>query len=609
MAKKIDYNARNFAAVRQQLIEFIQKYYPETFSDFNDASVGMMLLELNAAVGDMLSFHTDRMFNETQINYAQERSSVLELARTFGLNIPGKRPSITIVDWTVTNIPVKGDTFDESYAPKILKGSQASGAGKVFELLEDCDFASPFTTGGIPNRLIIPNIDGTGTIQNYSLTKREIMLNGISKTFKKVLNRNDYKPFLEVVLPEQNVLSIENIITKEGTNFINQPTEEEFNDFDLSWYEVPALAQAQVYVEDENTISDREGVVVGKWKNAPQRFIKEYTDNGFCKIIFGAGQADTSELNEFIGCRGQVDRIGNIINNSSLGEIPQTDNTLFIRYRIGGGEDTNIGPNTITSLGTIIPIINGDDSQINRVIRESISVNNPIPALGGKEEPSVDEIRNLVRYNFSAQDRCVTIKDYQSRIPLMPGQFGVPFRTGVWEERNKINVSILALDENGKLTTQSTSALKQNIAEYLADFRMINDYVTIKNGRVYNLSFEIDVFAEKAIPKGQVISGVINQVKDYFDINKWDMGDNIYISQLVENINNVGGVLNVTDLRVFNKVNENGKYSLNEVAQPYIDEETRQIDLLGRYTLFGEPNGMFEIKYPNKDIKVTISTS
>lgn len=609
MIKKIDYNARNFADVRQQLIEFIQKYYPETFSDFNDASVGMMLLELNAAVGDMLSFHTDRMFNETQINYAQERSSVLELARTFGLNIPGKRPSITIVDWTVTNIPVKGDTFDESYAPKILKGSQASGAGKVFELLEDCDFASPFTTGGIPNRLIIPNIDGTGTIQNYSLTKREIMVNGITKTFKKVLTRSDYVPFLEVVLPEDNVLSVENIITKEGTNFVNQPTEEEYADFDLNWYEVPALAQSQVYVVDENTVSDREGVVVGKWKNSPQRFIKEYTDNGFCKIIFGAGDQDTSELNEFVGCKGQIDRIGKTVNNLSLGEIPQTDNTLYVRYRVGGGEDTNIGPNTITTLGTVTPIINGDDSNINRIIGESISVNNPIPALGGKEQPSVDEIRNLVRYNFSSQNRCVTIKDYQSRIPLMPGQFGVPFRTGVWEERNKVNVSILALDSSGKLTTQSTSALKQNIAEYLADYRMLNDYVTIKNGRVLNLGFEIDVFAEKSVPKGQVISGVVNQVKDYMDINKWDMGDNIYISQLVENINNVGGVLNVTDLRVFNKVNENGVYSLNEVAQPYIDDETRQIDLLGRYTLFGEPNAMFEIKFPNKDIKVTISTS
>ncbi len=609
MIKKIDYNARNFADVRQQLIEFIQKYYPETFSDFNDASVGMMLLELNAAVGDMLSFHTDRTFNETQINYAQERSSVLELARTFGLNIPGKRPSITIVDWTVTNIPVKGQGFDISYAPKILKGSQASGAGKVFELLEDCDFSSPFTTGGIPNRLIIPNIDARGRIQNYSLTKREIMVNGITKTFKKVLSRTDYKPFLEIVLPEDNVLSIENIITKEGTNFINQPTEEEYNTFDLNWYEVPALAQSQVYIVDDNGVSDREGVVVGKWKNSPQRFISEYTDNGFCKIIFGAGDQDTSELNEFIGCKGQIDRIGKTVNNLSLGEIPQTDNTLYVRYRVGGGEDTNIGPNTITTLGTVTPIINGDDSNINRIIGESISVNNPIPALGGKEQPSVDEIRNLVRYNFSAQNRCVTIKDYQSRVPLMPGQFGVPFRTGVWEERNKVNVSILALDENSKLTTQATSALKQNIAEYLADYRMLNDYVTIKNGRVLNLGFEIDVFIEKSVPKGQVISGVISQVTEYLDINKWDMGDNIYISQLVENINNVGGVLNVTDLRVFNKVNENGKYSLNEVAQPYIDDETRQIDLLGRYTLFGEPNAMFEIKYPNKDIKVTISTS
>jgi len=569
----------------------------------------MMLLELNAAVGDMLSFHTDRMFNETQISYAQERSSILELARTFGLNIPGKRPSITIVDWTVTNIPVNGDTFDISYAPKILKGSQATGAGKVFELIEDCDFSSPFTTGGIPNRLVIPNIDGNGIIQNYSLTKREIMLNGFTKIYKKTLGRGDYRPFLEIILPEDNVLSIENIIIKEGTNFVNNPTEDEFSNFDLSWYEVPALAQAEIYIEDENAVSDREGVVVGKWKNAPKRFIKEFTDNGFCKITFGAGDADISELNDFVGCRGQIDRIGRVVNNLSLGEIPQTNNTLYVRYRIGGGQDSNIGPNTITTLGTVSTIINGDDSNINRIISNSISVNNPIPALGGKEEPSVEEIRNLVKYNFSAQNRCVTIKDYQSRIPLMPGKFGVPFRTGVWEERNKINVYILALDASSKLTTEATSALKQNIAEYLADFRMINDYVTVKNGRVINLGFEVDIFADKAVPKGEVISGVISSITQYFDINKWEMGDNIYLSQLVENINNVAGVLNVTDLRVYNKVNENGKYSLNEIAQPYIDDVTRQIDLLGRYTLFGAPNAMFEIKYPNKDIKVTISTS
>ena len=609
MAKKIDYNARNFSDVRQQLITFIQQYYPEVFSDFNDASVGMMLLELNAAVGDMLSFHTDRLFNETQINYAQERSSLLEMARTFGLNVPGKRPSITIVDWTVTNIPVNGDTFDISYAPKILKGSQATGAGKVFELMEDCDFSSPFTTGGIPNRLVFPNIDGSGIIQNYTLVKREIMLNGFTKIYKKTLNREDYRPFLEIILPEDNVLSIENIITKEGTNLNSTPTEAEFAEFNLNWYEVDALAQSEIYVVDNNSLSDRQGVSVGKWKNSPQRFIKEYTDNGFCKIIFGAGDSDITDLNDFIGCRGQIDRIGKTVNNLSLGAIPQTSRTMYVRYRVGGGEDSNLGPNSVNQLGTVNVIVNGSDSDTNLKIRNSISVNNPIPALGGKEEPSVDEIRNLVRYNFSSQNRCVTIKDYQSRVSLMPGKFGIPFRNGVFEEKNKINVSILALDSNGKLTTDSTSALKQNIAEYLSDYRMINDYVTVKNGRVINLGFEVDIFAEKSVPKGEVIAGVVNTITQYLDINKWDMGDNIYLSQLVENINNVGGVLNVTDLRVFNKVNENGKYSLNEIAQPYIDTTTRQIDLLGKYTLFGSPNSMFEVKYPNNDIKITISTS
>ena len=212
--KKIDYNARNFADLRQQLISFIKQYYPETYSDFNDASVGMMLLELNAAVGDMLSFHTDRMFNETQINYAQEKSSLLELARTFGLSVPGKRPSITIVEWEANNIPVNGDTFDIQYAPKLTKGTQATGAGKIFELLEDCDFSSPFTTGGVPNRKIFPRIDDSGVIQSYTLVKSEIVLNGFTKIFKRTISQEDFKPFLEVILPDDNVISIENIINR-----------------------------------------------------------------------------------------------------------------------------------------------------------------------------------------------------------------------------------------------------------------------------------------------------------------------------------------------------------------------------------------------------------
>ena len=118
----------------------------------------------------------------------------------------------------------------------------------------------------------------------------------------------------------------------------------------------------------------------------------------------------------------------------------------------------------------------------------------------------------------------------------------------------------------------------------------------------------MDLFVEKGASKSEVVGGVSNVIREYMDINKWDMGDNIYLSQLIEDINNVGQVLNVIDLRVYNKVGGE-KYSVNEIAQPYLDEDTKQIDLLGLYTLFGEPNGMFEIKFPNQDIKVRIKTT
>lgn len=604
MAKKINYFNRNFADVRSELISFVRQYYPNILSDFNDASVGMMLIELNAAVSDMLSFQTDRTFQETQLDYAQQRSSILSMARTFGLKIPGKRPSICIVDFSVT-VPVLGDTFDVSYCPLIRIGAQVSGAGKVFETIDDIDFTSPFATGGIPNRLVIPNFDSNNNIINYTITKREIVLNGTTKTFSRVITSGDIVPFFELVLPDSDVLSINSVITLEGTSFTSTPNIDDFYDFDNRWFEVDALAEDKVFIEDNGVISDNPSVRPGKWERVNRRFIKEYTDNGFTKLIFGGGNQDISSLNDFDVNPSLINKIGDFINNISLGTTLSPNQTLFIQYRVGGGSNTNLGSNTITEVGSVNMYVNGSDSKLNTAVRASLKVNNPVPAMGGKDEPSIEEIRNLIRYNFSAQNRAVTIKDYQSRIALMDGRFGVPFRCGVHEEQNKIVVSIIGLDENGKATSNTTSTLKDNISNYLADYRMLNDYVEINNGKVFNLGFEIDLYIDKRLPKSQVIAETINRVSEYLDINKQEMGSNIYFSNLLEIINNVTGVINVIDLRVFNKLG-NGLYSLNEVSQPYIDESTKQIDLLGEFTLFGEPNAIFEVRYPETDIRVRV---
>jgi len=603
MAQLVKYTSRSFADIRTDLVNMVRQYYPDIFNDFNDASVGMMLLELNAAVGDMLSFNTDRMFQETQIDYAQERSSVLSLARTFGLKIPGKRPSITIVDFSVT-LPVFGDTFDISYAPLIQSGAQVLGAGKVFETTYDIDFSSPFNIGGIPNRIIIPNFNSNGTLINYTITKREIVLNGYSKIFKKIINLSDVVPFLEVVLPDDNILSIESIIALDGTNFVTDPTPEQFLTDDYRWFEVDALAEDKIFVEDFNKVSDNASIKVGKYITVNKRFIREYTDLGFTKLIFGGGTQDTSSLCDFDVNPNLINQIGDFINNLSLGITQSPNTTMFVKYRIGGGVDSNIGQGIISSVGLMNMSVNGSDTVKNNAVKASLLVNNPLPALGGRDEPSINEIKNLVRYNFAAQNRAVTIKDYQTRIALMPGQFGVPFRTGVFEEQNKIKIYTLGLNADGNLDNTSTSTLMENIATYLSDYRMLNDYIEVTNGRVVNLSFQVDLFIDKKYPQSQIISQVVTSITKYMSISNFDMGENIYLSNLLETINNVAGVLNVIDLRVYNMVG--GKYSANEISQPYLDSATKEIDISGEYTLFGEPTTMFEILYPTSDVIIRV---
>jgi hypothetical protein len=611
--KKINYYSRNFADIRGELIDFIRLYYPDLYSDFNDASVGTMLLELNAAVGDMLSYHTDRMFTETQLDYAQERKNVMAIARTLGLKIPGLRPSVTLVDFAVT-IPVRGDSWDIRYAPLIRYGSQVLGGGQTFENAEDIDFSSPYSNGGIPNRLILPNLDSNGNLVDYTVVKRELVVNGLTKTFKKVISPADSIPFLEIFLPDNNVLSIDSVINLEGTNYNSLPTLDQYLDPDLRWYEMDSLAEDKVFIEDTSRETDNPSVRPGKYVSTTRRFVKEFTDNNYCKLTFGSGTKNTQE--DFDNLTASGIKIGDFINTTALGEIIKPNTTLFIRYRVGGGPSTNIGPNSVNGVGNLTMDVNGPNNAINQTVKRSLRVNNPIPGIGGAGIPSVEQIRQLTKYNFASQNRAVTIKDYHALVGKIPGKFGSPYRYTITENQNKIQVSTLGLDSDGKLSNQSTNTLKENIATWLADYRMINDYVLVKDGKIVNLAFNVDLFIDKTVNQSEVINNVINSIKNYFDVKKWEMGDNIYMAQLIENINNVGGVLNVINIDVYNVIG--GKYSLNQISQAFLPNSNttplafnnaQKIDLGEDFALFGDTDSMFEIKYPETDIKIRVKRS
>lgn len=603
--KKINYLARNFADVRSELFVFIKKYYPEIFSDFSDSSVGTMLIELNAAVADMLSYHTDRMYNETQIEYAQERKSLLSMARTMGIKIPGQRPSVTLVDFQVT-VPVFGDTYDTRYTPVLRSNAQVLGGGQVFENLDDIDFNSPFTVGGIPNRTIVPNFNGNGDLVDYTITKRELVINGKTSYFSKTISPSDVRPFLQLVLPQTNVLSVDSIVTLENpTNGI--PGLDVFNDPNVRWYQVDSLAEDKVFVDDNSRVSDNKSITPAKWKNVTQRFITEYTDTGYCKITFGSGTGnETSPIIDI------ANNYGNLINTTALGEIPKEGNTLYVKYRVGGGTGTNIGPGAINSLGNFSLVVDGPNSTVNSRVSRTLRVSNPIPAVGGSNSPSLEEIRNLVKYNFASQNRALTTKDYVAQILRMPGKYGLPFRWSVEENSNKIVITTIGLNSENQLTNISSSTLKQNLSTWLADYRMINDYVEITDGKVINLGMDLDLFVDKNFNQSEVVNNVIRAVIDYFDVKKWSMGDDIFVSNLVEIINNVGGVLNLVNFQVNNLVG--GNYSNNRTNQTTISFDDQSIPAvygldMSDYTIFGQNNGMFEIKYPNRDISVRVKTN
>jgi len=608
----VPYSDRTFSQIRADLIAQIQTSYPDTFQDFTDSSVGSLLIDINAGVGNNLSINTDRAFQETQIDYAQQSANILQIARTLGFNIPGNRASVTVVDFTV-QVPPRGDRPDPQYLPTLSSGAQVVGSGKIFQTSNIIDWNSEFSSLGDPNRTIIPLYDGNGIIQAYSVTKREVVVNGATNVFKKIITATESVPFYELTLPDNNVIQILSVIALAGTNFAGNPPESEFLDPNNIYYEVDYLAQQTVFVEDPNggsnpSTTGNTSMKAGMWIDVTKKFVKEFDSNGFCTLIFGGGNGQLDIFLDGFAKAGVTNQqfLNNYLLNTSLGEMIPVGYTLFVQYTTGGGSSSNIGANTITALGNVQLNVNGSRADFNNAVTKSLTVNNPIAAIGGNDGLSIDQVRNLVRYNFSAQGRNVTVNDYLFQVFKMPGKYGSPFRANAFKENNKIVISILGIGSDGKLDNTSNTLLKQNIAEYLSGYRMVNDYVEIRDGEIFNLSFSIDLYVMDSVNQADIANNVINTVSAYFDITKEHMNQDIMLGDLYKSINEINGVNNILNLAVFNKIG-NG-YSVNQLRQPYVGTITNggyEIQLVNN-TIYSVEDSMFEIKYPNRDIEVLL---
>lgn len=670
MEKTISYLARNYDDFKSEFQKYTRKYYPSMMNDFQDASVGEWFIDLISALGDDLSYHTDRTFQETDSNSAQQKGSLLDIARTNGLKIPGRKSAMVEIEISC-ELPLKGDPklqlADESYAPIVKQGTVISTGLITFQIMHDVNFAEQFNEDGISDRQIIPKRNANGLIEKYTYKKLALALAGESKIYRQTLTSNDIVPFMEVLLQDANILNVESIIFKDGTNFKDDPPISDFmieseiytpkENGTKTWrfFEVDSLIeqyrfgdvlnsdgvpQSEFYTmpgidENGNYLVDDGGsnvcvrtaqVYKGEWKFLRQKFITEYTNNGQLKVIFGAGGNMVLPNPNSNYIKYQMSKMA---SNDFLGVLPEAGWTMFILYRVGGGEQSNIAANTLTNFVYRNTQIDGnpDDTDCvekTKAVKDSLKVTNPSPSFGGKDEPTEDEIRYLIKYNNSAQDRCVTLKDYYVRLMKMPAKYGTPFRLGVIEENNKVVIYTLGLNESGQLSKLLPSAMVDNIQSYLSNYRMINDFVELRSGKIINLSFEVDVFISKTYDKSEVVRTVIDTVYDYMDINKHQMGEDIFVGDLEKDISKIDGVINLIDLRVYNEtgVGYSDDGTTQQIVSPYVcptdPEEMQdtevvagrsQIDLKASDgLLFSESNSMFEILNKSKDIRIRVKT-
>src|SRR3990167_9476675 len=145
--RNIRHLSRDFESLKRDLIEHIRIHFPDSYNDFNESSIGVMLLELIAFTGDSLHFYLDKQFQETFIESAKQTKNILKHARQLGFDtsVMGKAAAFGKVGCYIKVPAITSNEkiqADMRYAGKILRGTKLLGNnGVIYEILEDVDFS------------------------------------------------------------------------------------------------------------------------------------------------------------------------------------------------------------------------------------------------------------------------------------------------------------------------------------------------------------------------------------------------------------------------------------------------------------------------------------
>ena len=640
VSKEVNYLGRDFTDIRNNLIEFAKNYFPNQYNDFNEASPGMMFVEMASYVGDVLNYYVDNQFRETLLQFAEERKNVLAIAQSYGYKPKLATPAT--VELTVSvEVPAKSDGVggfiaDLDYAGVLSADSQAvAGNGTEFTLLDDVNFKASSSLDRMDVQLLDP---GTGTAPTlFRLTKKVLAKSGIRES--EEFSFASAKEFDKIVLSKEKVTDIISVIDSSANKF----------------YEVPFLAQDTIFETEQNTaLNDPD---LGEFEldtpyllkliKSSRRFTTYVRDDNKIELRFGSGISDNadeeiipnpdnvgSSLGQGVSRLDESFDPSNFLKTQTFGLAP-SNTTLTVTYNYGGSVEDNVASNSITSFSRTTYTISTDglDATKKSTSEGSLKVTNEGPASGGSSSETLTQIKENAAAYFNAQNRAVTKADYITRAYSLPQKYGniakayivqdeqletdgqlqvidgqvIDTRTATKQPNPlALNMYLLGYNSDKKLVALNR-AVKQNLKIYLSQYRIMTDAINIKDGYVINIGVKFNIIVKRGYNKNDVLFKSIQVVKDFFAPDKWQMNQPIVLGDLAYQISLVDGVVSLVPPEVNNPnkdliliENKNSSVNGSDYSGNIYDIRTASQEGVIYPSL--DPS-IFELKRPNADIE------
>ncbi len=598
MAKKITnikYTSRDFNSIKQDLVEYAKRYYPDNFRDFSEASFGSLMLDSVAYVGDILSYYTDYQANESFLETALEYDNIIKLGKQVGFKYNNSSTTTGLVTfYAIVPANTQGNNIDTRYLPIIRKGAVLrSASGIKFLLNEDVNFKNTALTTKVEAQEA-----ADGKVVSYAVRTYGKVISGELRT--ETIAIGNFERFKKVELAAQNVTEIVSIFDSEGNEY----------------YEVDNLSQNIIYKNIPNNNSDNDVVdAILKPLTVPRRFVTEVDSNNRTFIVFGASSEaylasdeslylDPKNLALNISGKRYVSDTNfdptNLIENDKMGVAP-SNTTITITYRFNTVANPNVGVGEIVSLSNAVVDYENRinlNSSITTSVSDSIQVDNEDPIVGSVSALSSEELKNKIKGVYAAQNRAVTTEDYKTLCYNMPSQYGSIKRVAVAKDINspKRNLNIYIISErNSKLSPPSIS-LKNNLKTWLSKNKMINDTVDILDGKIINYEIIFTAVADPEADKTQVLSQCISRLQTDLSLVP-EMGEPFLYTNILSSLKKVSGLVDVVSLEL--RLKQGGLYSdvfFNIKQNTTNDGRIVNVPI----------NCVMELKYPSSDIKGTI---